>query len=204
MVAVKVFVEGGGDNNRALTNECRASFASFIRKAGLVGQMPKIIPCGGRQIAYKRYCIAINNGERAFLLVDSESAVSDASPWQHLLTRKGDNWSCPTGGKDEDCHLMVQVMETWFLCDTDTLKAYYGQGFNENCLPKNNDVEKISKQDIEQALKIATKSTKKGEYSKGAHSFEILAQIDPHKILQQSQWAQRFINALVDKMNQIA
>jgi len=48
-----------------------------------------------------------------------------------------------------------------------------------------------------QSLKTATAHCKtKAEYGKGAHSFKLLALIDPAKVTGASGWAERFINEL--------
>jgi hypothetical protein len=215
---VKLFVEGGGDSN-LLRTKCRSAFSNFLQESGLTGIMPRIIASGPRQAAYDDYCTAINNGEKTVLLVDSEAAViipSDNSvneedpktwkPWHHLKNRQGedgvpaDNWNKPAGASDEDCHLMVQIMESWFFADVEALKRYYGKEFNENSLPKRQDIENISKDDIFNILIKATNKTQKGKYSKGEHSFELLEIIDPHKVVNQSPWAKRFVDLLSDKM----
>jgi hypothetical protein len=215
---VKLFVEGGGDSN-SLHIKCRAAFNNFIKESGLTGKLPRIIASGSRKSAYDDFCTAIKNGEEAVLLVDSETAViipADNSvkiddpktwkPWHHLKTRRGedgviaDNWNKPASASDEDCHLMVQIMESWFFADVDALKRYYGQGFSENAIPKRQDIENIPKHDILDILSRATSRTQKGKYSKGAHSFELLEIIDPHKVVNQSPWAKRFVDLLSDKM----
>jgi hypothetical protein len=216
---VKLFVEGGGDRH-SLHIMCRKAFNNFLQKSGLTGMLPRIIASGSRKSAYDDYCTAINNGEEAVLLVDSEAAVIIPSdnliikidsktwkPWHHLKNRRGndgvlaDNWDKPDGASDEDCHLMVQIMETWFFADVDALKRYYGQGFSENVIPKRQDIENISKDDIFDKLSKATNKTQKGKYNKGAHSFEILEIIDPHKVVNQSPWAKRFVDLLTIKMS---
>lgn len=215
MITVKLFVEGGG-NSKSLHTECRAAFNSFLQKAGLKGYMPRIVACGSRNEAYSDYCTAIKNGEKAVLLVDSETSVivpagtnddlKTWKPWYHLKNRQAqdgqstDNWNIPQGGSDEDCHLMVELMESWFLADVDELKRYYGQGFNEHCLPNQQCIESISKNDVMTSLSRATKNTQKGTYNKGGHSFKILERIDPDKVTSQSQWAKRFITLLSEKM----
>ena len=217
MNTVKLFVEGGG-NSKYLHTECRRAFSSFLQKAGLCGYMPRIVACGSRNDAYDSYCTAVNNGEEAVLLVDSEAVVIVPSgiteytdikmwkPWHHLKNRLGqtgqlaDNWDKPVKASDEDCHLMVELMESWFLADTDALKQYYGQGFNENSLPRQQSIESISKADVFRSLERATRNTKKGTYSKGNHSFDILEQIDPNKVTNQSKWAKRFVTLMSEKM----
>ena len=113
------------------------------------------------------------------LLVDSEGPVA-APVWQHLKAR--DKWDRPFGVTDDQAHLMVQCMEAWFLADKECLAAFYGQGFIAKQLPQNTNVEQVPKSDAIRGLKMATRGTKKGEYSKGSHSFEILEGIDPGKV----------------------
>lgn len=207
---VKLYVEGGG-NAAALKTACRQGFTTFLTKSGLTNR-PRIVACGSRRDAYDSFCIAIRNGEEAMLLVDSESPVKaqhqtgqDDSwqPWRHLKDRPGDGWEKPRDSAETDCHLMVQVMETWFLLDRDALKRFFGQGFRENALPATTTpVEKIAKKQVYETLEQATRDCKtKARYGKGEHSFELLAKIDPHKVTAASPWAKRFIDALEKKMN---
>jgi len=208
---VKLYVEGGGDST-FLQAQCRRGFHEFLKKAGLKGKMPRITACGGRQQAYDHYCTALKNGELAVLLIDSETPIAPEHqqpkdqpaqwmPWQHLKARSGDGWSPPVNALDNDCHLMVQVMESWFLADRDTLKAFFGSGFRENALPAaNRPIESVAKDEIYSALKQATKNCKT-EYSKNELSFKLLAEIDPAKVMAASPWAQRFVDELKKKMD---
>lgn len=83
--------------------------------------MPRIIACGSRQDAYKAFRIALNQGQAAMLLVDSEEAINNHptpfQPWRHLSNRREDKMLKPDNACDEDCHLMVECMEAWFLAD---------------------------------------------------------------------------------------
>ncbi len=198
MVAVRLYVEGGGTTNR-LRTDCRRGFAEFFKKAGLAGRMPRIIASGGRREAYKDFCIAQRQGAVcALLLVDSEKAVAEEDgPWDHL--NKRDLWSRPPGASDDQCHLMVQIMESWFLADKKTLAKYFGKGFNEGALPKRDDIEAIPKADVFKGLENATRQTEtKGTYSKGSHSFEILALIDPKLVRRASAYANRLLVVLAN------
>jgi hypothetical protein len=207
---VRLYIEGGGDS-KSLQIECRKGFRNFIEKAGLKGKMPSIIACGGRKNAYDSYCTAIENGENAVLLVDSECPLSNQDqqgspetwqPWQHLKQRQGDGWEKPNDGVDTDCHLMVQCMENWLLADRDTLKTFFGQGFAENQLPAAaKPIESIDKNTAYEALAKATASCKtKASYGKGEHSFKLLANIDSGKVTDSSPWAKRFVEELKKKM----
>lgn len=206
---VKLYVEGGGET-AALKTACREGFTTFITKAGLT-RRPRVVACGSRQDAYDSFCTAIANGQRAFLLVDSEAPVATQSqqgdpaawnPWLHLKHRPGDNWDQPPGSADADCHLMVQCMESWILADREALKGFFGQGFKANQLPPSGSPsESIGKDTIYQALARSTQDCKtKAQYGKGEHSFKLLISIDPAKVGDASPWAKRFIDTLKAKM----
>ena len=212
---VRLYVEGGGDA-RSLKTDCREGFANFLSKAGLKDHMPRIIACGGRRNAYESFCTAIENGESAFLLIDSEAPVVPQAgepksteqdrlqwlPWLHLKQQNGDNWDKPQSANDTDCHLMVQIMENWFLADSATLTTFFGDGFDKNKLPDTFiGIEAIAKQTVYVALKAATAKCKtKTAYGKGEHSFKILAAIDAKKVCAASPWAQRLVENLKKEM----
>jgi hypothetical protein len=86
------------------------------------------------------------------------------------------------------------------LADKETLRHYYRQGFRENALPGNRAIEKIRKEDLLRSLQDATKTTSKGAYSKGVHSFVILGLIEPSKVRNASAYADRLIKFLLEKL----
>ena len=88
----------------------------------------------------------------------------------------------PDGVADDQCHLMVQIMESWFLADRGALEEFYGQGYRGNALPQHPQIEQIAKQDVLNGLDRAARDTSKRGYNKGSHSFEILAKLDPEKV----------------------
>lgn len=198
----KLFVEGGGEGG-ALKTECRKGFRLFLEKAGLRGRMPRIVACGGRQDAYDQFCTAnasAGNGGTALLLVDSEARVAtpadSAKPWEHVKERKGDGWTQPKDATDDDLHFMVECMESWFLADKEALESFFGKEFNRGALPANPQVEQVSKGDVLKGLKKASHDTKQGAYGKGAHSFKILACIDPAKVREVAPYVERFLSHL--------
>ena len=192
MVTTTLYVEGGGDSG-ALRRACRKGFRKFIEKAGLIGTMPKIVACGSRSNAYHSFCIAHASGTGpAMLLVDAEALVTASGPWQHLKDRDG--WDRPDAASDDQCHLMVQAMESWFLADKEALQSFYHQSFRPQDLPQNPTIENIPKQDVFNGLSQATRNTR--SYKKGADSFEILEKLDPAKVRNASHYADRFIRAL--------
>ena len=198
---IKVIVEGGGET-KLLRTKCRQGFSNFFSKAGLEGRMPSVVASGSRRDAFNDFCAALRSpGKYDFivLLVDSEGPVT-TGPWQHLK-KKPDNWDQPSGTTDDQVHLMVQCMEAWFLADKDCLVAYYGNDFKQNALPARPDIEKIPKNDVLNGLKNATRSgVSKGEYEKGRHAFDILAQIDPKKVVSASPHAKELVKTLNAKV----
>lgn len=204
---VNLYVEGGGDSASLKTN-CRKGFTEFITKAGLKNR-PKIVACGSRRNAFESFCIAVANGTEAILLVDSEDVIdalhetNNFQPWLHLKKREGDKWDKPATSNDVDCHLMVQVMESWLLADRPCVQAFFGNGFNSNKLPASERrIESVAKSEIYRAMKDATANCKtKSQYDKGEHSFELLARIDPKKVVAASHWAKRFIDELKNRLD---
>ncbi|MDE0233919.1 MAG: DUF4276 family protein [bacterium] len=197
-MSVKLIIEGGGDRKSKYLNQAfRREFAKFLGKAGLAGKLPSIEAAGGRQQAYDAFKSAHERGDQvAVLLVDAEAPVTARDPWTHLNTRDG--WTCPSGATNDQCHLMVQIMESWFLADRPALQEFYGQHFRSQALPGNPNIEQIPKQDVLNRLRQASRPTPKGAYDKGAHSFEILASLDPAKVIAASPHARRFVQALRD------
>lgn len=196
-MSIKIYVEGGGESSK-LRTECRQGFRLFFENAGLSGRMPAVVACGSRNDAYDSFCSAMKRPQEntlPLLLVDSEDAFSMDSQWDHLKTR--DDWDRPVGVTDGHAYLMVECMEAWFLADRDCLERYFGQGFTENSLPGNTNVETIPKSRVYDSLKMATRhSVLKGEYGKGGHSFDILGLIDPEKVRAVAPNADRLLKKL--------
>ena len=197
-MSVKLIVEGGGDRkSKSLNRECRRAFAEFLGKSGLAGRLPNIEAAGGREHAYDAFRTAHARDSRtAVLLVDAEAPLTASDTWTHLQTRDG--WTRPAGATNDQCHLMVQVMESWFLADREALANFYQQQFRPKALPGNpRRVEQIPKKDVQDGLDRATRATAKGRYHKGRHSFEILASLDPAKVTAASPYARRFVQTLL-------
>jgi Domain of unknown function (DUF4276) len=193
-VSIRLYVEGGGDS-KALRGACPKGFRMFLERAGIAGRLPRIVACGGRQDAYERFSTTHGGGEgKPLLLVDAEEPVTVGGSWEHLAARDG--WERPAGAEDAQCHLMVQVMESWFLADKAALASFYGQGFVEGALPANPHVEQVPKADLLSGLAQATRNTAKGRYDKGSHSFSILSALDPVAVQRAAPHAERLLATL--------
>lgn len=200
VVAIRVYVEGGGNSDRT-TRECRYGFSEFLRKVMPPMTMPRIVACGGRQQAFDRFCTAIQQYPDTFcvLLVDSEGPVlPEEAPRTHLT--RNDKWALPDDAADENLHLMVQLMEAWFLADKPALQRFYGQDFNVGALPARTDIENIPKADVLRGLEQATRRSQTKEVYRKNHGFRILADINPDLVAQASpDYAGRFFRILVEK-----
>jgi Domain of unknown function (DUF4276) len=149
MTEIRIYFEGDRQLRPAL-----GSFLGDLRGRARQQRIRwEIIACGPRLLTFNSFKRALIDHPDAFvlLLVDSEGPV-ELGPWEHLKRRQGDEWELP-GVDDSQCHLMVQMMEAWFIADIDALKEYYGQGFNEKAIPKNSDVEQIDKEKVLQGLR---------------------------------------------------
>ena len=145
------------------------------------------------QQTFNRFSTAVRSCQAedvCVLLVDAEAPVTSGSAIQHLHSRDG--WDLPTLDRHR-VFLMVQAMEAWFLADREALAEFYDGGFLANSLPGSpTNIEAILKDDLEPALKHASKPTNtKREYHKVKHGFALLALIDPAKVGNASPHARR-------------
>jgi len=196
---IKIFVEGGSFGKDVIF--FRQGFSTFISNLTATSYeqlKPKIIPCGSRGDTYKAFRRAKRDEPDIYpiLLLDSEKPVSKEA-WKHLSIF--DHWDL-TSDDNEYCHLMVQMMESWFIADIHALEKFYGKNFHSNALPSNPNVEEISKKDINVSLKKATKDTSKREYHKTKHAPLILSLLDPEKVRKASRHCKRLFITLTEKV----
>ena len=200
-MSVTVYVEGGGDSAQ-LKAQCRKGFQELLDKAGFGGRLPRVVPCGSRNQAFRNFKRALRDGVgNPILLVDSEDPVaeadrSDANPsgaWRHLSRR--DDWTRPSGAKDDQAQLMVTTMETWLLADRQTLIAYF-PAVSASALPPDADLESRRKKEVSDALRNATQSSSKGRYHKGNHSFDLLGRVQPEELKRRLPHFRRFVATL--------
>ncbi len=192
-------MEGGGDraNSRAMLRQGMDAFLTEIKEAFRQRRWKwKLVCCGGRDEAYSRFMNARTNGEAEIvvLLVDSEESLGASTPPNHL--RERDRWDFE-GVDDNTIHLMVQTMEAWIVADPEALNSYYGHGFQANSLPRHENLEDVSKQDVANALDRATQNTQKGRYHKIRHARQLLEQIDPARVRQRCAHCKRLFDTLL-------
>ncbi len=183
MKEVRIYIEGGGSDERT-KRPLRAGFHQFFRGIVTAARQKRIsfmsIVCGSREATIDLFSRAVNDHSQAlnFLLIDSDLVVSTVRA-DHVKTHFHRSLS---NISEDRCHLMVQVMEAWFLADPAKLKEYYGKDFHSTALPGSNDVEDVEKDNVLTSLKHATRHTSKGEYHKIKHASELLKLVRPELV----------------------
>ncbi len=184
---IRIYVEGGGDrgNDRRNLKRGFSQFLDRIRQSARSEHVRwSVVASGNRGQTHRAFKIAKQQHRDAFniLLVDSEESVPLNCPsWKHLREREEDRWEL-TIDDEKHCHLMVQMMEAWFVADKSALARFYGQGFSRTALPRRADVEQIPKDDLYNSLKKATRNTTAKEYHKTRHGPKILELLDAAKV----------------------
>ena len=160
-----IYLEGG--------NHLRNPMKGFLRRA-VNSDNPQsveldVVPCQSRDRALSRFGKAQPG---SLLLIDSEGEdIATLSSRVSERTRLAD--------AAERAFFMVQFMESWFLADRNTLTEYFGAGFRANALPRNPNIEDISKQDVEHGLRDATRNCAKRRYLKVRDDARLLGLLNP-------------------------
>lgn len=194
---IVIHVEGGGDaTSKARLREGFVRFLNGVRvDAAQRGVRLRVVPGGSRTDTFKEFDTdraRRGPGALVLLLVDSEGPVK-GTPREHLTA--SDRWDLSTVS-DDQVHLMVEIMESWFLADPESLGLYYGQNFTPGSLPANRQVEAVSKADVLNGLSRATRRTQKREYHKTRHAFDILARLDPDKVRRRAPHCDRLFETI--------
>lgn len=195
-----LYVEGGG-HRAALQSELRKGFRELMIKANFTGRLPRVIACGPRDRAYRRFRTALREGGGyPILLVDSEVMVrtrhqppNPSGAWAHLAS--SDGWKRPVEASDDQAQLMATCMETWLIADRRALHSYF-PGLNQDRLPPIEGLEGRPTEDVIEALKRATVSSGRGKYDKGRHSFPVLGLVDPSRLELRLPHFRRFMETL--------
>jgi hypothetical protein len=157
VIDIWLYIEGGGD--RSSKGRLREAFSRFLSEPRLAAYNRRMqlrpVMCGSREEAYRAFRNRLEQEPSAhvLLLVDAERPVS-GKVREHLGTG-GEGWDL-TFADEKQCHLMAQVMESWFLADPATLEQFYGPGFAAGQVPKRKNVEEVPKPDVISALDSAT------------------------------------------------
>lgn len=178
-MSIRIYAEGGGEG-QLYDTLFREAWRRFFHAAGLAGRMPSLVRGRSRTQTLDLFATAVAARRPhvlPLLLVDSEGPVqADVGAWEHL--RASDGWQKPQGAAENQAFLMVQLMETWFLADPETLRRYFGQGFRDNAFRAWPSLEAVPKDTVLSTLAQATAGCKR-PYAKGKVSFDLLREVEP-------------------------
>lgn len=173
----------------------REAFRNLLLDAGFERRrMPEVIACGGRSEAIHDFKRHGSKNSRAALLVDAEGPVEAGVTAAAHLRGRGE-WDGPV--PDERIHLMVQVMESWFLTQPAVIARHFGKNFQAAALPASADIESIPKARVAEGLDKATQPCASGRYSgQKRQGFRILEKLDLAPLERSSRFAKLFFDYL--------
>jgi hypothetical protein len=154
----------------------------------------KLVDTDGTPVADFLTALKANPDAWNVLLLDSDAPNNTSL--SEFLRSKGLERS-----HQESVFWMVQIMETWFLSDIDSLAKYYGGGFRSDGLRGNPQVEQIPKADVLSRLKGATRDTQSGEYHKTRHAPRLLAMISPSVVRRAAPNCERMFGMILAKLS---
>jgi hypothetical protein len=190
-VKIRLYVEGGPKGTHANgLRSFRNNFKQHLIKLDPRLSVMDVSPCGSTVETLRDYARAIhesNGGIAVSALVDSDTAVNANSPAAHLQP-KLDSAKVPTDAR-VNIFLMVQCMESWFVCDEAALRKCFGNQLRTNVLPPNQNIEAVAKKDVLESLEKAAKPTPAGRYHKVQHGVKILENLNPDVVAQRSKHA---------------
>lgn len=203
---IRIYIEGdtkqkGKFNTIALREGFNRFFTELIEKAKAKNIALRLIMCGSKYETFKDFLNAAKSYQDSFVifLLDSDAPLEETETPRTFLQKQNPLWHLHEA-EENQCHLMVQLMESWFFADKDKLAEFYGQNFNRNALSKNKNVEKIAKADVENGLTNATKNTQKGEYHKTKHGAKILEIINSQKVRAAAPHCERLFQTIADEI----
>lgn len=200
-MSAKIFIEGGApaDDRRN-----REAFRKLFEKAGFRRpRSPQPVMCGPRSAVRRDFETEhrqADPNDYVAMLLDSEEPLADLErTWQHLATRKGDEWKCPHGAEDDQVLFMTTCMETWIVADRVALSAHYGHKLQHSALPPLSKLEERHRHDLHDALTHATRSCSNA-YRKGRRSFEVVAKLNPATLRQHLPSFERLLRILDERL----
>jgi hypothetical protein len=184
---VRVYIEGGA-TGKVADNDFRRAWKKFLKELHEIAmsqgyQKLEVVRGKGRARTFDRFVKYEKEypNDLCVLLVDAETAAPQGtSVWEVVRRREGDGWRRPTWATERHLYLMVYFVETWLLTDQDALEKFFSRGFDPAQLPTTN-LEARSKDEIEDALRRATRGSKKGPYSHGLAN-EIIEFVRPDSV----------------------
>lgn len=203
---IRIYIEGdtsqkGKNTDISLRQGFNSFFRELIEKAKEKNITLRPITYGSKFETFKKFIDGKREYPESFVLflLDSDAPIDDNETPKTFLQKQNPNWHL-NEAEENQCHLMVQMMESWFFADKEKLAEFYGKNFNFNSLSKHANVEKISKNDVENGLANATKNTQKGLYHKTRHGAKILEIVNPNKVRKSAPNCERLFKTILENI----
>lgn len=188
---IRIYFEG----DKTLKPGFHAFFSEAIRVARQRRCRVQFISTNGTPAQDYKIALVKHPGAWNILLLDSHGPDSGSLSVTF----------CRREGVDErharSVFWMVQLMEAWFLADTDALETYYGAGFQRDALPHNPKVEEVPKDSVYAGLKAATRRTAKGEYHKTRHGPKLLNAVSPERVKNAAPNCRLIFDSVLNELN---
>lgn len=199
---IKLYIEGS-KSSKTSTITLREGFSAFFKTIVEKARQKKckfqIVMSGSTSETLKDFGRSSDVAEvYRMVLVDSDGPIDEDESVKNFFAKRFPSWT--STAEEEQCHVMVQVMEAWFFADTDALSKYYGPSLAVAALFTNPKVESIPKKDVIEKLEKATKKSVKGPYHKTKHGPDLLAKIDTSKVKGASPRCASLFRTLEDKI----
>jgi len=205
---IRIYIEGdtktkGKNTDITLRQGFNLFFRELIDEAKGRNIALRPITYGSKFETFKKFLDGAREYQDSFVLflLDSDAPVDENETPKSFLQKQNPTWHLQDAEEDQ-CHLMAQMMESWFFADKDKLAEFYGKNFNRNALSKNTDVEKIAKAAVESGLENATKNTQKGIYHKTRHGAKILEIISSQKVRDAAPHCDRLFETILAKIGE--
>ncbi|MGI8883241.1 MAG: DUF4276 family protein [Pyrinomonadaceae bacterium] len=203
---IRIYIEGdtknkGKNTDITLRQGFNAFFRELIEEAKNKNTTLRPITYGSKFETFKKFLDGVREYQDSFVLflLDSDAPLEENETPKAFLKKQNPAWHLHDV-EENQCHLMVHLMEAWFYTDKDKLAEYYGKDFNRNALVRNTNVEKIPKADVENGLANATRNTQKGEYHKTRHGAKILELINPQFVCNAAPNCKRLFEIVQEKL----
>ena len=199
---IRIYIEGdtkhkGKNTDITLRQGFNNFFRELIEKAKNKNIKLSLTMCGSKFETFKYFLVGVKTHQDSFVLflLDSDAPIDDNETAKTFLQRQNPLWHLQDV-QENQCHLMIHLMESWFFADKDKLVEFYGQHFNRNALSRNRNVEKVAKTDVETGLANATRNTQKGEYHKTKHGAKLLELINPNLVRNAAPYCEKLFVAV--------
>jgi len=205
---IRIYIEGdtkhkGKNTDITLRQGFNYFFRELIDKAKNKNITLRPITYGSKFETFKKFLDGVEEYPDSFVLflLDSDAPIDENETPKSFLQEQNPLWHLQDA-EENQCHLMVQVMESWFFADKDKLAKFYGQNFNRNALARNTNVENIPKAIVESGLANATRNTQKGEYHKTRHGAKLLELINPQKVREAAPHCEKLFDSISEKIRE--